>query len=331
VLLLLCQQAFGTWHANVLRQRFHSRAARLQEQLLCRHPDVQETMQQVHLLLSAHLSDGATANHSSLLLTGSECFCVNSSGSSSSEASCSGCGAMQQVSAAGSLQTVQEELQRQPSSCKSLSCIASGANGSATGAGAAAAAELSMALSANASSTPAAATVSDMNVTLPPTMPGDAAAAAAAEVTGDAASSAVAAAPASLQAQQAAVTAAPAVEAVWTKSAASGRWQLKHSSRQRSGSLQLMPRAAQAVRQQQQLQLPALHVALDAAAACTATASLTHLGTTGNGGCSSSSSSSNASTLLAGIKAAKEAELVSARGRLLGLLCSAVTSEVRFV
>jgi hypothetical protein len=190
---------------------------------------------------------------------------------------------------------------------------------------AAAAAKACMASVSNSSTDPSAAvtcTAPDVITTSQTTVVGGAVAAAIAAVSS--ASPAAVAAPTALRVHEAEAS-QPAVEAVWTKSAASGRWQLKlqHSSRQRSSGLQLVPRPTPAT----QHQLPDLQHALDAAAACTTAGSHHQAGPTS--GRDNSNSNSSAGTLLAQMKAAKDAEMEAARGKLLELMCRAVHSEVR--
>jgi hypothetical protein len=304
-----------------LRQRFRSRAARLQQQLLCKHSGVHETMQQVHALLSAHLSDGAVASHSSVLLNSPEY--VSSSSSSSSGSSCSGTSALQEAAAAAAapdpLQSVQQESQQLPGTCRSLKDVTV-----AAAAAAAPAAEPSKGTQADTVTATAAVAVASAGTPAAAIMAAGDAAAKATETD------AVEHAPgASFAFQKAVAGVEQSVEAAWTKSAANGRWQLKlqHSSRQRS-STQLMPHSAAASGTQQ---LPNLQDAFDAAAS-TAIGSMVLARAASRaaaGVTKSSSSKGSSSTLQAGLGAANSARLEAARGKLLELLCSAVHTEVR--
>jgi hypothetical protein len=275
-------------------------------------------MQRVHALLSAHLSDGAMASHSTVPLSNPGYV----SSSSSSCSSCSGTSSCQEAAAyaADSLQTAQQESQQLPSTCRSQKDETVGA-----AAVAATAAESSKGMQADTVTATTAVTSASADAPPGATVPGD----AAAKATEPDAVTVVPGAP--LVALRESASAEHSAEAVWKKSAANGRWQLKlqHSSRQRSGATQLTPHSAAAAGKQQ---LPNLQDALDAAAS-TAIGSMVRARGAGRGPVSvtssSSSSKGSSSTLQAGLGAANTAGLEAARCKLLELLCSAVHTEVR--
>lgn len=276
-------QAFGTWHANTLRQRFHSRSSQLEQRLLMAHDGARAVMQQAHLLLSAYLFNGTAAQHRLLLHS------INSTLDSPAEEA--------------------KLLPTQPSSSKSAVDVAA-----RDGSGAAVGAKKTSAAAVPGQTAPAGAAGSPESAVVP--APDQAGSRKPEEPRASAPSGARA-----------------AVEAVWKKSHATGKWQLKlqQSGRQRAADSLLPPSPSTPAGQHEQ-GMAAVLEPLPGVTACTAGGLAAEAGApdalaprmpiaAGSGGPAGTTLPSNSTDSAAGVKPAVE-------GNVLELLNSVTQLEV---